>query len=160
MSPDHEDDDEELVEYYLGGGGDEPSDDDDDRSGTDRHRRGALIGLAVVVVLVAVAITLTSVLVDTSTSPGDPRTAAQRWGDAFVRGDLAAERRLECAAGSKSGDQLRLITVDAVGAAAGKAEQVATDRWSVPLRLRGLGGGTEDAVSVAVVRESGRYLVC
>jgi hypothetical protein len=158
VTPDHEDDDE-LVEYYLGGGGDEPSD-DDDASGSDRHRKGALIGLAVVVVLVAVAITLTSVLVDTSSSPGDPRTAAQRWGDAFVRGDLVAERRLECAAGSKSGDELRLITVDAVRAAAGTAEQVATDRWAVPLQLRDLGGGTEDAVSVTVVRESGRYLVC
>ncbi len=150
MQPDADD------EYFLGGGDDSGRDDDSS------PRKGALIGLAVVVVLVAVAITLTSLLVDTTSSAAaaSPRSAAQRWGDALVHGRTATRRRLECAAGSPTGDVLRLVITDGTKLSVGRARQAAERRWSVPLEIDAPDGSPEDSVSITVVRESGRYLVC
>ena len=148
----HDDPDDE---YFLGDDADaEPADDR-------RNRRGALIGLAVVIVLVAVAITLTSLLVDTTPAARGPHTVAQRWSDSLASGDTAARRRLECATPADVGRALsRLLAGSGYRVAAGSARSQGKDRWSVPLRIESPDGSPITSVSVTVVRESGRYLVC
>ena len=146
---------EPADEYFLGDDDGAPREDDG------RTRRHALIGLAVVVVLVALAITLTSLLVHTSSSGSGPRTAAQTWVRKVADGDTASRRSLECKNGTQIGDALgRFVTGSHYGLSLGSARQRGTDRWTVPLEVDSPDGVSLISVSLTVLREAGRYVVC
>lgn len=143
---------------------DGPHGDGPDGDASDDRRRTkavALTGLAVVTALVIVVIVLVGVFVDTSPGPpASPRTAATAWANALVGGDHARQHNLECARGSQAADVIGLVVTGASSADAGPARRRGTDRWAVPVAFNNADGTPQTSLSVTVLRERNRYVVC
>jgi hypothetical protein len=154
------DQDDELPEYVFGDFDDSDDDDEQLRHDDRRTKVIALTGLAVALVIAVVAIVLVS-FIDTSrpTGPSSPQAVAEQWGNAVLHDRTTQRHQLECAAGSQSGDLLRLVSATSSGGVhAARVAHTGTNRWRVTLNVDGIGNGA--SFPVVVIRDHGAYQVC
>ncbi|HEY0279291.1 MAG TPA: hypothetical protein VGC32_13580 [Solirubrobacterales bacterium] len=117
-----------------------------------RHRTAVLLA-AVTLVVVCVA------GCGPHSGPASPQAAAQAWGDALVRHDAVAERKLSCAAGTQAEALLGMTAGAVTGYTAGHATKEGDGAWSVELEAEEA-RGPGVSIEIHVIREDGEYVVC